>query len=479
MEFNDYIWNLYKGSTEGKATIHSFSPDAFRPEADKRRSNMLPVSEKEYREIIDSLYCYGLSDCDVPQTREEAEELFANVIDLGITEEGNEWLARKDYRTALGLIEPMSCALYIFCPEFFTPYFFIGDMYRLNAIDDAFGMELPEIPVKADYRGRCMYYWRFCEVVHGFRTVHGMSPAEACALLYGFSPKVLPQGETNTGAKPYRAWLIGGKIQDRDRLLLWQTSQDTGRGDILVHYETAPVSAITHIWIAQTDGIEDPIFHYYGYCYIGNRIDIPHITLKELKSHPYFSNHPLVRKNFQGVNGVGVSGEDYSAILHLLNEKGCDVSRLPQIYTPKIPRNLNIQKERDVEMLLLEPMLNSMGWKDGKDYIRQLPIHAGRGHRVFPDYALHYTDKPDEESATVLIEAKFYMKNNKDVEAAFLQARSYAMLLNSSVIVLCDKVGLIVYGKNGSFDRARYKKYYWEEMESPDIFNDLKMKLQP
>lgn len=51
------------------------------------------------------------------------------------------------------------------------------------------------------------------------------------------------------------------------------------------------------------------------------------------------------------------------------------------------------------------------------------------------------------------------MKNNRDVEDAFVQARSYANLLESSVIVLCDKTCLLVYEKNKSFDRNKYKKY--------------------
>mgnify|MGYP006877200295 CR=1 FL=1 len=56
-----------------------------------------------------------------------------------------------------------------------------------------------------------------------------------------------------------------------------------------------------------------------------------------------------------------------------------------------------------------------MGWYENKDFIRQLPIHAGRGHRIFPDYALHYDNKPDEEKAKVLIEAKFYMKKQSRI----------------------------------------------------------------
>lgn len=66
------------------------------------------------------------------------------------------------------------------------------------------------------------------------------------------------------------------------------------------------------------------------------------------------------------------------------------------------------------------------------------------------------------------------MKNNAQIEACFKQAYSYAKLLESSVIVLCDKNCLMSTKKKDSFDRDRYTKIYWGELESPDKFNELK-----
>ena len=161
----------------------------------------------------------------------------------------------------------------------------------------------------------------------------------------------------------------------------------------------------------------------------------------------------------------------------MIEAKGFDISSLPQIYIPSLPEGIIVENERDVEVGLLEPLLNSMGWYEYKNYIRQLPIHAGRGHRIFPDYALHYDNKPNDEKAQVLIEAKYHMKNNQEVEAAFLQAFSYAKLLMSSLIVLCDKECILVYDNKNGFSRSRYKKYYWEDMKNPDLYNELKNKL--
>lgn len=78
------------------------------------------------------------------------------------------------------------------------------------------------------------------------------------------------------------------------------------------------------------------------------------------------------------------------------------------------------------------------------------------------------------QKAKILIEAKYKMKSNAEIEEAFKQARSYANLLESSVIILCDKQMLLVYAKKESFDRNNYKKIYWEDLKNPDVFNDLK-----
>ena len=326
-----------------------------------------------------------------------------------------------------------------------------------------------------------MYYWELCKVFYRFRTENNLTSDELSAFMYNYAPNLLHTEDKTGIPQPSQAWFIGGLIRgygEQWTTGFWQSNPETKKGDILIHYETSPISAITCLWIAQVDGVIDPFTHYYSNTYVSDRIDTPCITLKELQTDEYFSKHSLVRKKFQGVNGWSVSSKDYSELLRMIKAKGFDANILPKLYAPSLPKNVDIEIERDVELQLLEPLLNSMGWYENKNFIRQLPIHAGRGHRIFPDYALHYDNKPNEEKAKVLIEAKQYMKNNQEIEEAFLQARSYAQLLESSVIVLCDKECLIVYEKRHSFDRDRYKKYYWREFENPDIFNELKNKLK-
>ena len=108
------------------------------------------------------------------------------------------------------------------------------------------------------------------------------------------------------------------------------------------------------------------------------------------------------------------------------------------------------------------------------DYMRQVPLRAGCGERIYPDFAVHCTKTDNGYIAKVLIEAKLSMRNKKEVYAAFQQANSYAHLLEAPIIILCDKEMLLVYTNENGFNRNRYKRFFWEDMENPDSFNELR-----
>lgn len=487
MKFNQYLWNLYKNSPLGKTVISSFGDRKEWIEEERLFEKYNPQIKDGFNfkmicEILEDFWCYKVSEYEGTELKslDDAGKLYEEIISTGLIIESEEVLKIGDFDRMLEYVPLVSMELNYLFGEYFFPYIYIDEFYQLTRLADYFEIELPPIPAKPDYKVRCMYYWELCKIFYQFRIENGLSPDELSAFMYDYVPNLLTKEDNTEMPKPSAAWFIGGLIKGYGKEWttgFWQSSKDTKRGDILVHYETSPVSAITCLWIAQTDGVIDPFFHYYSNTYIGDRIEIPHISLKELKADRYFSDHSLVRKNFQGVNGWPVTGKDYAELMRMIEGKGFDISVLPQIYTPSLPEGITIENERDVEMNLLEPLLNEMGWYEHKDYIRQLPIHAGRGHRIFPDYALHYDNKPEEEKAKVLIEVKYHMKNNQEIEAAFLQAFSYAKLLLSSVTILCDKECLMVYDDKNGFSRSRYRKYYWEDMKNPDLYNELKNKL--
>ncbi|MDR1884599.1 MAG: type I restriction endonuclease subunit R, partial [Prevotella sp.] len=469
MKLSQFVWNLYKESDNGKKTIKSFDVEL---EIDvkkhlKLHNQVLYEQAKDIVDISETAYCYNVSEYEKPKSLKEARELFESVMYNGIYESGSHdiecHIGYGDYEMMLSINTSISYALYFFSPEYYFPNLFIYNFLTLNRIADYFEIELPEPPKKSDYKARCMYYMDLCRVFYDFRIENNLSPSELCAFLYDFASNLTKQKESKM-PEPAQAWFIGGTLTaDRKqqwKIDFWQANAETKKGDILVMYEISPVSAITSIWRAQIDGVIDPFFHYYSNTYITDEVQIPHISLKELKTNKYFSKHPLVRKNFQGVNGWQMSSEDYQELIRMIKEKGGKIPNLPQLYKPTIKKNLSLTCERDVERELLEPFLHELGISQD-DYIRQLPIHAGRGNRIYPDYALFYNKTPGYEKAKVLIEAKYHMKNNREIEDAFKQSRSYANILESSVIILCDKDCLIIYVKEESFNRQQYLKRFW------------------
>lgn len=475
MGFNRFYWDLYRKSAEGIAVCNSFLPENRDIEDDVRLFNVYNTGWKlskaaqgYFADFMDEIWGYGVSEHEEGSitSMEEAKEAYNNLIEM-------------DFLQGFvvdSLIPALSLPLSYRFGEFFFPYLFTNRYFDLLKIADYFNIDIPEPPKKSAYKERILFYFEICKSLYEFRTKNKLTPDELCAFLYDYAPRVIAKELPLEIPEPSQAWFIGGLIPKAAHCDggFWQANPETKKGDILIHYETTPVSAITALWIAQTDGVIDPFIHYYSNTYIGNRIDIPHITRDELRADHYFKNHPLVRKNFQGCNGWLMTSGDYEELLRIIKSKGADTKLLPRLYAPTIHQNANIKHERDVEVLLLEPLLNSMGLYEGEQFVRQLPIHAGRGHRVFPDYALHYSTKPDEESAEIIIEAKLCMRNNQERDAAFLQARSYAMILGCSTIVLCDKECLMVYRKSQNFDRDKYIKYYWKDMQTPEKFNNLK-----
>ncbi|HQV98031.1 MAG TPA: type I restriction enzyme HsdR N-terminal domain-containing protein, partial [Saprospiraceae bacterium] len=207
---------------------------------------------------------------------------------------------------------------------------------------------------------------------------------------------------------------------------------------------------------------------------ISEGIKVEPISINELKSDEYFSKHPLVRKNLQGVSGYSFTNEDYKRIQYLLEKKGAKSCLLPQLYSPSFNSNNKLKNERDVEIHLIEPFLKELGYSE-HHWQRQLAVRMGRGERNFPDYAFLTKKEKNYEMASMLIEAKYWIKNNKELEETFKQVYSYGLRLSAKVIVIADKDAIWIYEKiNESFDRTKYIKKFWKEIEQADEFASIK-----
>ncbi|HRN92923.1 MAG TPA: hypothetical protein PLE75_07390 [Ferruginibacter sp.] len=485
MKFNKFLWNNYKETEQGKKAIEHFTnKSTFDIFYNYFNQNI----NQGAIDFINDLSDYSVSP-ELPNelTKESAENLFNTIVENGfsIRIEGEVKEFKPDKIDFLYIIPTISTWLFYKYPDYFKPYLLRSKFQLLTQIADTFGIELPEVPLKRYREERIKYYWKLCEAFLIFQDENKMSAYEFCAFLYDFAPKYIEQNSaTDTELpQPTQVWLVGGDKDGRDIKFLenyipgntsfWQGNVDTKRGDIVIMYCLSPRSCIHSIWRATKDGIADPFFHYYSSIFIGEGIKVEPITLKQLKEDEYFRKHPLVRKNMQGVNGYSFNSEDYERLKELIKINGGETSHLPQLYSPSFTSNQSLKVERDVELVLIEPFLRELGYTE-EHWVRQLSVRMGRGERNFPDYAFLTKKEKNYEVASMLLEAKFWIKNNKELEEAFKQTYSYALRLSARVLVIADKNAIWIYEKrNDSFDRTKYVKKYWKELEKADEFKEI------
>lgn len=493
-------WERYK-QTDGKEMIEHFekllslemNPEEFLIFAQQiNPSYFQNTTDRERNTIINAIgYVLDVADEAIEAVGDNIDDMYNELMRrLGQEPDGNktlEELEEKDFKLALNLTLPISVALSSIYNGFFIPYLWTMQFYFLKEIAQKYEIELPKAPKKSEYLQRCYYYLDLCGIFGDFAEENNLSRAELCAFLYDYELNLLreelTQESTNEALPaPLQGWfLVGNKSEGEKHMKsgFWQANPETLRGDVMVFYEKSPVMALNAVWRAATDGSKDPLFYYYSSTNICDKIDIPSISFAELQEDSYFKNHPLIRKKFQGGSGWPLTSEDYNNILRILTAKGFDTSVLPKLMAHETPKDLILKNEADVHSQLVMPMLKSMGWtKENGDIAEQVNQHVGRGEtqkKGRTDISLHPYGE-DLKKARVLIEEKFWMRNEKEIEDAFRQGESYANLSNSELMVTCDKLQIRVYKRDhkGLWDPTTPIIFYWDSLSDPDNYRTLK-----
>lgn len=512
MQFNRFVWSLYANSEEGRRTIERELADHVAAIPTTRESaafkHQMFYCETANDEIVEG-GINGFEEVDLRELiREFAEEEEVESLDAAemlFTRMADEYVvwphenngktfdrvfgggndAPASYSEIYGSIEGLSAGLHDAHPEFFVPYFFARRFDEFEKICRSFDIPLPELPGKLQKRERALYYLRINRALYEFRKQHELSPQDLNAFLYDFAPKNLgSQRESATLPKPSRVWFVIGGVggngdfeyldaADEKSVSYWQGSLETRKGDIILMWCASPRSYLHSVWRALDDGFIDPFFYFYSLIRVGLPVKITPLRFSELSNHPILASKPAVRAHFQGASGTAFTVKEYAIIGALLQNKGFDISTLP--LPPAVEEFLNatLINERDVELALVEPLLMRLGFTE-QDWIRQLPVRMGRGERNFPDYVLGGDPCPGEERAVALIECKFDIETKKDLKEAFLQAKSYALRLQSAVLALAARRGFWLFCRRDdgfSVDHFTFKT--WSELSHPDQLHEV------
>ncbi len=505
---NKNIWELYKNSERGKKAITLFTINENDNLEDKIREICTTYSNgigginevdnliNRFFLIVDNIFCDNL----ILKENENVDEYFEKLIDnleLGFIDEKDGELFKskeekpivkqKDYKSFCSLIPDISLVLFTFLPNAFIPILFSENFDVLIKIFDVLEIPMPQLPISTNKRGRLVFYNQLCQNIFNFSEKHKLNSIETCACIYDFSLMLLDeeQEENTKLPQPTNIWLTGGSKEDYKTFLknpvkgvksVWTCNEKTKKGDVIIMYVRHPYSCIQSVWRADIDGVYTPFNYYNSRTKVTRGIVVPHISLKELKADSYFSKLPIVRKNFQGVNGVQLSAKDYKELQRLFTEKGFDISVLPQLYNPNLEFSVELNNEKDVEEKLLIPLLNKLGYKE-TDWGRQLSQKAGRKEKVIPDFVFLPKGEIHFQNAPMIIEAKYDMSSNIEQTKAYNQALSYARMMKSNYFAICDKHRVIVYKENkGRFNRFNpIFESYWQNLNDAEIFNTLKL----
>ena len=160
---------------------------------------------------------------------------------------------------------------------------------------------------------------------------------------------------------------------------------------------------------------------------------------------------------------------EYARMRTLIERAGGDISRLPVLDArfASGERPKQVERERDVELYLLEPLLKRLGWERGQ-YVRQMPLRMGRTFTVYPDYVILPKATPGHERGYWVVEAKKSIPTAKQLKIDCAQASSYALRLNAKGLMLVAQEGVWTATREEDFEDTTY--YRWEDLRDEDVF---------
>ena len=493
---NRYVWQLYL-KAGGENTV-SFFQRNLEEELSGTYAEQVGVFQGEYcassgvvREAVEQLkefYSDNIKDPLPPEKTVYSDDYKdADAAHHYMDKEFQDWYQQRkseaegsdkdlfDWFSAR--LTYLSTAFAVDYPGLFIPYYFFANYNILAKIAEVFGINMPPLPKKADYKGRIWHYVEICKSMLVFRLENELSPSELCAFLYDFAPRYI--GGTGSYIieelpEPRSAYFIGGggdnadaTAEDNpDEICFWQCNPGTRAGDMIVMYLRTPISAVSSIWRSMSVGFIDPFFYYYRCTYIGKPVKVKRFGIKQLKADESLGKMPIVQKNMQGVNGIELMPSEYNRLAVLTDGK------VPLLEYVMESGSSTFENEKAVEEKLIKPLIRRLGYSE-EDYVQQLYIEIGNhNHALIPDFVLYPNSAQGHYSAFSVIEAKRSIPNTKQLEETKTQVRSYAKLLGARYAVIASKEKVWVMSAKDDYSDAVFEAT-WDQLASADIFYSL------
>ena len=501
MALNRYQWDLYMLS-KGKDTVQHFKSflnsnfdeyadfikgliKKFCPDDFKVEDTYLSVLDAidEIKDIRQTLSDNEFNELDIIRNGSEPLKDVADYEDDPYVSEWNQIIENckpreihtQFYKFIWEMVYNTQIKAFYY-PSIFFPFYFQGMFNVLYSIGDMFQITLPPIPGKTQYAERIRYYGKLCNAFYQFAVDNQLSPIELWAFLYDYAPSCL--GGTSWISQdipnPRSVFVFGYgpryPEKNKDAKWIWQGSPDMQIGDIGVLYHWAPDKCFTSVWRAISPGFYDPLGVHDRYVCYGYPIEIPHITIKDLREDNIFKETALVKQNMLRMDGAPLLPSEYMHLLEMAEKKGALPDNVPVLNLSTSITHGELLLERDVEDQLLEPLLRRLGWNP-ENWCRQMPVRIGRGVSKYPDYVINPVYTKNNERGEIVLEAKLTIPNKKQLETDRGQAHSYAKLLGARAYVLVSKEGIWLAKNDDDF--STMFEYSWKDLEIEDVFQDV------
>lgn len=449
-------------------------------------------SESEIRAWLNGDYQPGL----------EILRSYRRICDIDPEAKGFQFFDYDDFRRSIRIafdspesakrsrshIALLSVVLFEKFPDYSFPLLFPRHFYMTRIACSSLGIPLPPLPRRHAHVKCAEFYFDLCAAIYKFRLDNGLSPVEMCVLFYGYARRFSLCALVAMAHRGNQVFLLycNPECDQLERHLspeektIWQGSEEMFPGDIILMYERAPISAFSVVWEVATPGTPDPFYWTDGEVFITHPKPIPKIAFSEFMQNPVWSKNPLLAAHMQNGSCRPVSAEEYYAVLQMAKSKNpsLDLDSFPHPQLKSLRAEVEIGDERDVERLLLEPFLKSLGFTE-KDWVRQEVIRTGRNSSSRPDYLIGLDRSGTTPRADIVFEAKKSLGGERQKCKDMGQAVAYGNIVNARIVVLFGAEGLVYSERRHNFDFNHAKFHSLAELSLPDVISELRQLFVP
>lgn len=224
----------------------------------------------------------------------------------------------------------------------------------------------------------------------------------------------------------------------------WSGREEMQEGDLVFMYRQTPRKAIADLYYVSQEPWFDPFGGWTGFWVPLRKItSIKDITMVDMKHDEVLKQWSFVKTSSQGVSTAPMPYFAYNRLLELIDENiKKEFNLTPEITTisAQTKNIIEFKDEKDFEDKVIDPLLKRWGFKHHRQYPCEFAI-GSQHHTCQVDFLV----KDSNNENITLFEDKIRIANEKELNRAVLQAKSYALQLGMGGFIVASPEGFWIY----------------------------------